>query len=106
MTFKDQVVADWPVYNNTDEFGVSGLWNGTIIVGGNLFVEYVDIPSDGITAGMSVFSNRFMYQKSELPDAAQGDSIVINSIDYAIDDVQTSSDGEGLLVLSLPDGVY
>jgi len=106
MTLLDYIDADWPTFNdNVGGFGVTGILNGSVSVEGNLFVEYVEIPGDGITAGMSVSNLRLLYRAADMAPV-QGDTFEINTVVYVIEDVQTSFDGEGALLLSKPDGVF
>ena len=106
MSLQDYIDADWPTFNdNVNGFGVTGLLNGSVSVEGNLFVEYVEIPGDGITAGLSVSNLRLLYREADMAPV-QGDSFVIDAISYRVEDVQTSFDGEAALLLSKPDGVF
>ena len=103
MTLNEQVDTDWVCFNDTQSgFAVSGQWDNSLTVDGNLFTLSVIIPGDNVTSDITTFEKRFLYRQADMPLAAQGDLFVIDTVRYQIEDVQPGAEGEAMLVLAEP----
>ena len=86
---------------DTDDFAVSATWtpsggDATAVIG--IFDnEYFE--AGGGEVGAEGSKPAFHCETADIPNAAQGDAIVINTVNYLIINIQPDGTGQSLLIL-------
>lgn len=91
--------ADRAIFLAVDDFGTAASYGGGTVNGifDNDFIEV----ETGAGVGVALQQPRFQCRTADVPTAAEGDSITINSIAYTIRIVQDDGTGMTVLVLEL-----
>ena len=85
------------IFFNVDDFGVAATYAGGT-VNGIFDNEYFEADAGGMVA-VAIQQPRFLCRAADVSSAAEGDAIVINSVDYTIRIVQPDGTGMTTLVL-------
>ena len=80
MNFKDQMAADLNVFFNAEEFGVDVTYNGTTITAvvdtyDAVYQMYPQVRNTDVT---------LLVKTTDVPDPANGDVVVIDSVTYQV----------------------
>ena len=94
------MIEDLTSFISTDDFAVAGIYNGgavTLI----LYREYLE--TDLGAVGFQSATTRALLVSTAIPNAAQGDTLVIGAITYKVAGVQVdpSDAGQGFTALRL-----
>jgi hypothetical protein len=81
----------------TDDFGVDALYKGTTTVQGIFDKQYFE--AQAAFAGVHSSQPTFLGKASDFEDAAHGDTLLINSVNYKV--VGVEPDGTGFTLLRL-----
>jgi len=87
------LIEDLSLFFNTNEFATSALYNGATTIRGLLGKSYIAI-NEVESAAPS-----FTCAANDIPNAKQGDTLVINAITYVV--VTVKPDGTGVITLIL-----
>lgn len=87
------LIEDLSLFFNTNEFATTALYNGATTIKGLLGKSYVAINEVESTAPS------FTCALSDIPNAKQNDTLLINGITYAV--VNVKPDATGLITLIL-----
>ena len=89
---------DRSTFFDTDDFGVAALWNGSTTVNGVFDNEFFDALTDSevpIESAQLLFTTR----TADVPGIVHDDTLVIDTVTYAVKGVQP--DGTGITALVL-----
>jgi hypothetical protein len=85
---------DLSIFFNTDDFAVTATWKSTDSV--NVIFDKAYLDQQGIIASNTPIAKA---QESDFAGVAEGDELLINGVNYTIDNFEP--DGTGIIVLIL-----
>ena len=97
-----ETAIELAVFFDVDDFGVAATYNPSggspVTVNGIFDDEFFEADAGGMV-GVAIQQPRFQCSTASLPNAAEGDTIVINAVNYVIRVVQRDGTGTTMLVL-------